>query len=190
MAQLAWMRAPLAALTFLFAASCESPVDDDLIESLGPEVEGVEEGEFHRYGQPCLACHGGYGEGPEFSIAGTVFVTPAGVAPAQGARVTISDAIGQKIELVSNCAGNFYVEREDFDPVFPLRAEVVCVERDGTERRNVMGTRIHREGGCAGCHERGPATESSPGQVYCVNFDADPSRYARDTNCRGGPAPQ
>jgi hypothetical protein len=190
MASLLRLTTPLAAICMLFAVSCESPVDDDLIESLGPEVEGVDQGEFHRYGQPCLACHGGYGDGPEFSVAGTVFVRPDGDTPAQNARVTISDAIGQKIELVSNCAGNFYVAREAFDPVFPLRAEVVCVERDGVERRNVMGTRIHREGGCAGCHARGEATESSPGQVYCVNFDADPSRYARDANCRGGPAPQ
>jgi hypothetical protein len=174
----------LVALAFLSA--CESPVDDDLIESLGPEVEGVDEGEFHRFGQPCLACHGGYGEGPDFGVAGTVFVTPAGITPMENARVIITDAVGQQIELTTNCAGNFYAPLSQFTPVFPLRAEVVCPLGNGTERRNVMGTRIHRQGGCASCHVAGGPTQSSPGQIYCFEEMPTPP-ILNDPSCPGGP---
>ena len=58
------------------AAGCESPVQDEEIAAQGDEVAGVPEGPFHRYGQNCLACHGGYGPGPQFLLAGTVFATP------------------------------------------------------------------------------------------------------------------
>ena len=168
---------------------CFSPVQDDLIESLGPEQEGVPEGPTHRYGQPCLACHDAYyGEGPELSIGGTVFATPDADIPVQGAIVTISDATGKQVKLTSNCAGNFYAERRDFDPVFPLRAEVECPLPDGTTRRAVMGTRINRDGSCASCHQKGAATPQSPGQVYCVpQMPATPFVVPV---CNGGPNPQ
>lgn len=170
-------------------AGCLSPVNDELIDSLGPEVEGVEEGEFHRYGQPCLACHGAYGGQPEFSVAGTVFATPNDDIPVAGAKVILSDAEGNRFERTTNCAGNFYIEVEQFQPVFPMHVEIECPLPDGTVRRAVMGTRVNREGACAGCHDKGPASPTSPGQVYCLEAQPNPP-FTVPGGCPGGPNPQ
>lgn len=166
---------------------CESPIQDDVIDALGPELDGVPEGPLHRYGQPCLACHDAYGGAvPTFSAAGTVFATPNDDIPAENVFVLITDATGKQFPFPSNCAGNFYFDAELNDMVFPLRAEIECTLPDGTKRRNVMGTRINRDGSCASCHDRGGPTADSPGQIFCVPeqpevpFEADPT-------CVGGP---
>ncbi len=181
-------------LTFLalslVVAACESPINSELVTSLGPEVPGVEESEFHRYGQPCLACHGTYGgEGPEMSVAGTVFATPNDDIPVAGAKVVLIDANGARHESITNCAGNFYVEPSQFEPLYPMHVEVECPLPDGTVRRAVMGTRVNREGACAGCHDKGPASPTSPGQVYCLESQPTPP-FAIPTPCAGGPTPQ
>lgn len=175
-----------AALSGLISG-CFSPVQDDEIDALGPEVDGVEEDELHRYGQNCLACHGGYGDAPRFTLGGTVFATPNDDVPVAGAKIIVNDSAGQSIELTSNCAGNFYVEAEDFEAQFPLRVEIECPLPDGTSRRSVMGTRINRDGGCASCHANGPATADAPAQVYCVKEQPDPP-FEVDQSCEGGPA--
>lgn len=171
--------------------SCLSPVEDDEIEALGPEVDGIPEGPFHRYGQNCLACHGGYGGGPLFTIAGTVFATRTDDIPVQGAVITVTDALGVSYAVPSNCAGNFYIEADAYPAAFPLRVEVECnlpenADGERIKRRSVMGTRINRDGGCASCHTRGGATMDSPGQVFCVEEQPDPP-FERESNCEGGP---
>ncbi len=168
------------------AAGCESPVQDEEIAAQGDEVAGVPEGPFHRYGQNCLACHGGYGPGPQFLLAGTVFATPDADIPVLGATVTVTDSAGTTIPVVSNCAGNFYIDIEGWEAEFPLRVEVACPMPDGSIRRNVMGTRINRDGGCASCHERGVATADSPGQIFCAKTQPDPP-FEIPASCEGGP---
>lgn len=175
------------AFAALLAIGCESPVEDNAIEAQGPEVPGLEESEFHRYGQKCFACHGGYGPGPRWAFAGTVFATPTDDVPVAGAVVTIVDSTGETRSRTSNCAGNFYIDSESWEPMFPVRVEIECELPDGTTRRNVMGSRINRDGGCASCHARGEATADSPGQVYCVPEQPDPP-FVVDTSCPGGPA--
>lgn len=176
----------------LFALGCESPVEDDLIEAQGPEVDGLEEGPLHRYGQDCFACHDGYGPGPPMAFAGTVFATPDEDIPVESVIVTITDATGDSRSTVSNCAGNFYVLRESWDPVYPLRAEIECdLPSDNPDaapevRRNVMATRINRNGGCASCHTAGPANADSVGQLYCSPEQPDP-KFRRVVGCEGGP---
>lgn len=177
----------VASLAF-FVVGCESPIEDDLIEEQGPEVAGLVEGPLHRYGQKCFACHGGYGPGPEMAFAGTVFATPNEDIPVQAATITITDATGDTRSTFSNCAGNFYVLKESWDPVYPLRAELECILPSGEKRRSLMGTRINRDGGCASCHERGEATSESPGQVYCLPEQPDPP-FAAIADCAGGPQP-
>lgn len=173
-------------------AGCASPVEDDLIESLGPEAEGESEGEFHRYGQPCLVCHGGYGPGsPTFSFGGTVFARPNDEVPVAGAEVTITDSVGEKTTMTSNCAGNFYVEDAKFSPVYPVRVEVACTPPpgfDGIQRtyRNLMGTRVNRDGACASCHDNAPPSQTGPGRIYCTEQGIS-SAYVVDPECRGGP---
>jgi mono/diheme cytochrome c family protein len=186
------LAAVLAALLAAFAAGCESPIEDDLIEAQGPEVAGLEEGAFHRYGQQCFACHGGYGPGPEMAFAGTLFATPDDDIPVQAATITITDATGDTRATVSNCAGNFYVLKESWDPVYPLRAEIECIlptdDPDAVpeRRRNVMATRINRDGGCNSCHQKGPANADSVGQLYCMPEQPD-IEFRRVPGCQGGP---
>lgn len=249
----------VAASTTVAAMSCNSPVDSNAIDELGDEVEGVAEGPLHRYGQPCLRCHGGFGPGePQFAVAGTVFATPDSDIPVSGARVKVTDATGKVIQKTTNCAGNFYMTLEEYDAVFPLRAEVVCELPEGgvlpsggagtggmgaggmgaggsggsggmgsggeggmssggaggmgsggseggasaggasgsggseggaggsTEvfRRNVMGTRINREGACNECHSGKPSA-TSPGRIACV--PVQPTVPYEVPNCLGGP---
>ncbi len=179
-----------AASTLLILAGCESPVQDDFIVSLGPEAPGVEEGPFHRYGQPCVACHGQYeADEPEMSVGGTVFATPNEDIPVANAKVILTDADGKRIERTTNCAGNFYIETGEFVPAYPMRVELECPLPDGTVRRSVMGTRVNREGSCAGCHDKGPASPTSPGRVYCVSQQPNPP-FTVPQPCEGGPTPQ
>lgn len=186
MAKAAGVACSLAALVALLPIGCESPIDDELIESLGPEVEGLEEGPYHHYGQPCTACHGGYGPGPEFAFGGTVFATPNDDIPVAGAVITVTDATGARKAAPSNCAGNFYLLKESWDPVFPLRVEVECTLPSGEKRRSLMTTRINRDAGCAQCHEKGALTADSAGQVFCVLEQPDPP-FELNQGCEGGP---
>ncbi|NUP13705.1 MAG: hypothetical protein HOW73_47320 [Polyangiaceae bacterium] len=185
------MRLHSSFLAILLASAlpaCESPVQDEAIDALGDEVEGVEESEFHRYGQDCLACHGGYGDGPEWAFGGTIFATPGDDIPVAGAIITIVDADGQSLTRTSNCAGNFYVDAEVFEPAFPVHVEIECPLPDGSTRRNVMGTRVNRDGGCASCHDRGEATFESAGQIYCSATQTNPP-FEVPPDCPGGPSP-
>ncbi len=66
-------------------------------------------------GQACTACHQKEGEGPIFSIAGTVFPTAHEpddciASESQGATVEITGKNGKKISLTVNSAGNFFYE--------------------------------------------------------------------------------
>src|SRR5690606_33596927 len=86
----------VAALAALGATACGDPVLDARIEALGGEVDGVEPGEFHRPGQPCVLCHGKYGgEEPEMSVGGTIFAIPTTpdneneVIPVEGVKVLL-----------------------------------------------------------------------------------------------------
>jgi hypothetical protein len=159
----------LAALAAAAALTgCPSPVQDDLIAELGSEPG--EPSELHRPGQPCLACHGEYvGEEPILVVAGTVYATPVDAVAAPGVRVELTDATGSKIEKTTNEAGNFLVEQGEWEPVFPLRAVVECTMPDGRVRRNVMGTRIERDGSCAGCHADEAPSQLGPGRVFCTD---------------------
>ena len=172
--------------------ACESPIHDEAVAALGDEAPGVDTGEFHRYGQDCMVCHGGAGPGPDFVAASTVFATPDSDIPVKGATVILTDATGQTASVRTNCAGNFIFENRDFQPQFPLRAVVLCPQPDGSTRRVVMGSRINRDGGCAFCHAAGEASGASPGQVYCASTQPNPPYTVpvgeRGGQCEGGPS--
>jgi hypothetical protein len=174
----------------LWLAGCANPVVDDQIDALGPEVPGVAPSEFHRPGQPCVLCHGEYGGAePEMSIGGTIFAVPARNArshpvPVKNATVTLTDTTGDPVTTRTNCVGNFFFEREKYNPSFPIRA-VVEVEVPGTSEkiRKVMATRISRDGSCAGCHQ-GAQGETSPGWVWMVDAEVNPFPEP-DASCPG-----
>lgn len=142
-------------------AACGDPVHADAVEALGPEAHGVEPGPLHRPGQPCLTCHGGKGPGNmEFSVAGTIYKYADSSEPLANAVVKLIDQGGPSTIVGTNCAGNFFVQRVDFDPVFPLWTRVKLGSIDIE-----MSTPVFRAGSCAHCHSD-PATESSVGRIY------------------------
>ncbi|MEZ4222760.1 MAG: hypothetical protein R3B13_17600 [Polyangiaceae bacterium] len=155
-------RSWLTALSLAVAlGACGDPVKDKAIESLGPEAPGVEPGPLHRPGQPCLYCHDGYGEGGiEFSVAGTVFAYAESPQPLANALVHVIDSKGHRASAGTNCAGNFFFQRADYDPTFPIWTTL----QFGSELVE-MSTPIFRNGSCAQCH-RNPLGPSNVGQVF------------------------
>lgn len=176
-----------AAGAALLLAGCPSPTEDTIIESLGPEVSGVPVNEHHRYGQPCLACHDAYlGAEPLLAVGGTVFATPTDEVTVEGATVQLTDATGSQVTARTNCSGNFFIEVADWTPVFPLRAVVTCTLPDGRTRRNVMGTRIERDGSCASCHTNEAPGQDTPGRLFCTD-EVLAQPFLQSTACVGGP---
>lgn len=143
-------------------ASCSAdPFMDDAISHLGGERPGVEPGPLHRPGQPCLVCHGGDGPGDtEFSLAGTVYQNEGSRVPLADAYVRFIDSAGRKYRTATNCAGNFFVMRGEYEPEFP-----VWVKMEFGGATQAMGSPIYREGSCAACHDGAP-DRNSPGPVY------------------------
>jgi hypothetical protein len=169
----------------LFSLSCGNPAVDVRIAALGEEKEGVPPGEHHRPGQPCVLCHSSYGGAePIMTVGGTIFAGRVGDRiPANGAEVTFIDAFGNRSPVATtNCAGNFWLTEEQWNPGFPLLVEIICKNGAGTEVRQSMATRIARDGSCAGCHEDGPANQGTAGRVYCAET---PSGFPPPENCPG-----
>ncbi len=156
---------PFDVLVLLLVATapvaCYDPVHHDAVANLGDDDLGVAPGPMHRPGQPCTTCHGG--EGPadsEFSIAGTLYEVRGGTAPVASGIVTVTDALGTSRSVTSNEAGNFFVRKSEWEPVFRLR---VVVEARAV--RKEMLTSIARDGGCASCHRGAGDATYMPG-VY------------------------
>jgi hypothetical protein len=201
-----------ALIAGLVAPGCSNPVIDTQIEALGGEQQGVPQGPFHRPGQPCVLCHSSYyGASPEFAVGGTVFADQKGDSfkTVNDVQVVLTDSIGETRTLTTNCIGNFYVRKEDWDPQFPLAAEIrypvynpttgePTLDGEGQVVRKVkaMGSYISRDGSCAHCHTlygHGPTKSVNPdpaqqdilyyasaGWIYCnASGDAD---AAADTN--------
>lgn len=152
---------PLAALLVALGAACYDPVHRDDVASLGDEVPGIPEGPLHRAGQHCTTCHGGDGPGePTWSVAGTIYAVKGQPEPEIGAQVIVTDKRGAQYVMTTNAVGNFYVDKEVWDPVFPI---IVQVQSQGLTRG--MTTTIGRDGGCGACH-RGVGDRHYMPQVY------------------------
>ena len=138
------------------AGGCTDPVRDQEIEALGPEEPGVQPGENHRPGQPCLHCHskGGPASDHPFAIGGTIYKTPAfDSEPAADISVQFVDAKGGGPRLipVTNDVGNFWIPLEDWpDLAFPIRVGIYTDETKGPTQ--TMKSLIGREGSCNYCH--------------------------------------
>jgi hypothetical protein len=72
----------------------------------------------HNAGQECLSCHM---TNPDltlrFTLAGTLYMDSFGTTPRGGATVTITDAKGITVPLVSDVEGNFYTTKALTFPV-------------------------------------------------------------------------
>jgi hypothetical protein len=110
-------------------------------------------------GRACVACHAsGEGEGPRFTIAGTVYPTghePDDCYGGTSAAVEVADANGKVITLPVNTAGNF----TNSSPVtFPIRVAVVA---NGKRRAMVASP---PNGDCNSCHTQN-GTNQAPGRI-------------------------
>lgn len=157
----------------LSLASCD-PVLDDAVAALGPETPpGVHPGPLHRPGQPCLLCHdGAFGDPRAFSVAGTVYQVPSTLEPAVGATIILTDSTGSgpPEPPVTNAAGNFYIQAQEWTPVFPL--QVVIQPSQGPPVfmwSQIEGGSEVLGGACATCH-KDPAGPDSPGHL-CLTLD-------------------
>lgn len=102
----------------------------------------------HNPGQNCIECHG-------FSYAGTIYNDADGTSAVDGATITIIQADGRELVLMSNSAGNFFTSAGNPSSGFDVSVT------DGTntrEKRDVVTS-----GACnqSGCH-----TVSDQGRVY------------------------
>ena len=113
-------------------------------------------------GTACISCHKTTGgEGPVFSIAGTVY--PTGHEPdlcnskvgTDGARIVITDADGKTLTLTPNGAGNFSSEAQ---VKLPFQAKVTY---QGRERLMLTA---QTSGDCNSCHTQ-TGTNMAPGRI-------------------------
>jgi len=191
---LALLLVPLAAV----AAACDAdPVHTAAVNALGPEVQGIPKGEYHRAGQPCVTCHGG--EGPAntvFTLAGTVFYGPANTSPPIGVGnvsvVLEDDSLSQPPgPITTNCVGNFYIQSSDWPghPEFPVLVSI----QGQPENQNLapaMQSHIGRDGSCSDCHQYPTQLNyfQTPGLVHLSSAD-DPNFQGTDPNCPVNPVP-
>jgi mono/diheme cytochrome c family protein len=149
------------------AGSCGSPVDP--VFGVGPKcssnqfwTRGNSGSSLMHPGDACIACHRTSGEGPTFSVAGTVY--PTGHEPtdcdgaaAAGATVTVTDKNGTSRSFSVNSAGNFYGQAGSGWPVFPITARV-----DFNGKTRSMATAVP-SGDCNTCHtQNGTAVGGIP----------------------------
>ena len=110
-------------------------------------------------GMDCIACHTSEGEGPRFTVAGTVFTEydePDDCNGVEDVVVEVTDATGAVWTESTNSAGNFYFR--DDEVVFPITAKVI----DGDVERAMLGA--VGTGACASCHSSSGAS-GAPGRV-------------------------
>lgn len=111
-------------------------------------------------GGACIECHTSNGEGPKFTLAGTVMGASKddtdcnGVA---GATVQITGADGKVISLTTNAAGNFFQESMAGLST-PYTAKVI---QSGKERAM---TAAQTTGDCNSCHTAAGAN-GAPGRI-------------------------
>ncbi len=109
-------------------------------------------------GGACINCHSNGGEGPDFSIAGTVFPSahePIDCNGSSGATVVITDAAGRVLTLTTNGAGNF---SSGAALKLPYSAKVVS----GGKERAMSATQM--SGDCNSCHTDTGAN-GAPGRI-------------------------
>jgi hypothetical protein len=154
------MRPILIPVIVLFAG-CIDPVHNDAVDALGGEVQGLRPGPTHRPGQPCLTCHGSEGPAsPEMSVAGTVFEVRDSTIGIPNVLVSVTDATRGTQNRYTNGTGNFYIFKQEWDPVFPLHVQL---SSSSVSSPKTMTGPIGREGSCATCHVAGESNLHMPG---------------------------
>lgn len=151
-----------------WAVACVDELVEDVPEPVcfsGQRWIGGKHGHPDMYpGRDCVGCHED-NDGPQLVLGGTVYAYVVGrpdIFAAQsgtdcfgmpGVTVRIRDDDEQVFDLVTNQAGNFYIEGDPHDFAKPFSAEVRWIADDGMERISPMYSTHPQYGGCAHCHD-------------------------------------
>jgi len=173
-------------LAAVLGISCSDPVLDDVVEDQGNETENVDQGEFHRVGQRCTACHQANGEASDspFTLAGTVFAQPNRQVGVGDVEIRLTDSDGSKYTAKTNCVGNFFITAAEWEPRFPI---LVDIFKGGVRRQ--MRSPIGRATDCSECHTvANPPKDpfSQLGHIYLFSGD-EPGRPNGDDSCAVDP---
>ena len=106
----------------------------------------------HNAGAQCLSCHTGTGAAPRWYAAGTLYGDTGGTTPIAGATITITDASGTTVTIISADNGNFWTPT-------PLTAPLHVKASKCPAAKQMSGTAA---GACNGCHAGG----GSPGRIH------------------------
>jgi len=109
-------------------------------------------------GGDCIGCHAQRGEGPHYSVAGTVHLEidePIDCLGIPGVTVSVTDANANTIDLVTNSSGNFFTRQSLTMPV------QIRLSYEGRER--LMGLQPP-VGACATCHTES-GLNAAPGRI-------------------------
>jgi hypothetical protein len=116
--------------------------------SCSPPVTGVGDG-HHNPGKNCMSCHNSLAASLKWTVAGTLYDAVSGGSAVAGATVTVTDANGKKVTMISQTNGNFYTTEH---VVFPLNAGASSCPDSVRMNGTVTGG-----GSCnrTGCHASG-----------------------------------
>jgi len=165
----------------LVVLACSDPVTSAELDALPPENPNVPIGQYHRAGQPCVVCHNpsGPASADDFSLGGTVFAQAATLVGVNNATVAFTDTTGSQFTTTTNCVGNFFVRKSDWDPSFPIFARVF----NSTDEVTMQG-QIGRERSCANCHSdpdpSSPEYFSQVGHIFLYGAGETPPPPASD----------
>lgn len=139
-----------------------NPYDTPTVCSSGTNwLWGYEGSSLMMPGGACISCHARSGEGPSYTLAGTVYPTAHepdscnGVVGAGGAVVVITDAAGVEYRLTPNIVGNFTSRTRIRLPY------VARVEYQGRTREMIAP---QTNGDCNVCHTLAGAF-GAPGRI-------------------------
>jgi hypothetical protein len=150
------------------SGSCSAEVPPDpydtpvVCTSAGYWTQGNEESPNMNPGEPCISCHTSEREGPDLTIAGTLYPTAhepddCNGAASSGTYVKVTDAAGRVFELTPRSSGNFMLEEPD---AFTMPYTARVVSPDG---ERVMVAKQH-DGDCNACHTES-GDDGAPGRI-------------------------
>jgi hypothetical protein len=125
------------------------------------DSSATEPGPFMRPGENCLRCHSPTSDtgAPIWTAGGTVFARKdadrdEGVP---GALVVITGANGERVELTTNAAGNFYTRKSLTKPYR------VAITYEGRTKEMPVDAPA---GSCNACHSWPDPSGGAPGRIY------------------------